>query len=152
MVIVLALCVGPASEASSSVGQAPAAADDARLMKLPASLRDQGRLILSEPDEDKRADLVELLAEKDAVGALDFLLALLESDPSADVRENIVDELEEVDDPRVDPALRRRVLVDADSTLPWRRSTCCGPARRRRSCDCSSSASRRSGKAVRGKP
>ncbi len=89
-------------------------ADDVRLMKLPAQLRDQGRLVLIEPDEDKRADLVELLAEKDAVGALDFLLALLESDPSADVRENIVDELEEVDDPRVNPALERRVLLDPD--------------------------------------
>ena len=40
------------------------------------------------------------------IGALDFLLALLDTDPSADVRENIVDELEEVEDPRVDPALR----------------------------------------------
>ena len=48
------------------------------------------------------------------IGALDFLLALLDSDPSADVRENIVDELEEVDDPRVDPALERRVLLDSD--------------------------------------
>ena len=112
---VLTLHIGPATgQASSSARQAPVAADDARLLKLPAQLRDQGRLVLIEPDEDKRADLVELLAEKDAVGALDFLLAVLESDPSADVRENIVDELEEVEDPRVDPALERRVLLDPD--------------------------------------
>jgi hypothetical protein len=99
---------------SSSAAQSPIGTEDARLTKLPPHLRDQGRLILSEPDEDKRADLAESLAEKDPIGALDFLLALLDSDPSADVRENIVDELEEVDDPRVDPALRRRVLIDAD--------------------------------------
>jgi tartrate-resistant acid phosphatase type 5 len=87
---------------------------DARLAKLPVPLREKGRLILAEPDEDKRADLAESLAEEDAIGALDFLLTLLDTDPSADVRENIVDELEEVDDPRVDPALERRVLDDAD--------------------------------------
>ena len=115
LMIVLTLRIGPATgQASSSAGQAPVAADDARLLKLPAQLRDQGRLVLIEPDEDTRADLAESLAEKDPIGALDFLLALLDTDPSADVRENIVDELEEVDDPRVDPALRRRVLVDAD--------------------------------------
>jgi tartrate-resistant acid phosphatase type 5 len=94
--------------------QVPSAPDDARLTKLPPALRDQGRLILAEPDEDKRADLAESLAEKDALGALDFLLALLDTDPSADVRENIVDELENVHDPRVDPALERRVLADPD--------------------------------------
>jgi hypothetical protein len=70
--------------------------------------------MLEEPDEDKRADLAELLADKDVVGALDFLLAVLDSDPSADVRENIVDELESVDDPRVNPALERRVLADPE--------------------------------------
>jgi hypothetical protein len=90
------------------------AQDDARVTKLPPALRDRGRLILAEPDEDKRADLVEALADDDAVAALDFLLALLDTDPSADVRENIVDELEDVVDPRVDPALERRVLVDPD--------------------------------------
>jgi hypothetical protein len=88
--------------------------DDARLAKLPQALRDHGRLILAEADEDKRSDLVESLAEKDALGALDFLLALLDTDESADVRENIVDELEDVADPRVTAALERRVAVDPD--------------------------------------
>ncbi len=106
---------------AQAVGQVPSpdarlvvAADDPRLAKLPPPLRDQGRLLLAEPDEDTRADLAEALAEKDAIGSLDFLLALLETDPSADVRENIVDELEALDDPRVNPALERRVLVDPD--------------------------------------
>jgi tartrate-resistant acid phosphatase type 5 len=97
-----------------AAGQIAIAQDHPTLLKLPPALRDRGRLILAEPDEDTRADLVEALADDDALGALDFLLTVLDTDPSADVRENIVDELEEVDDPRVDPALERRVLVDSD--------------------------------------
>ncbi|MGH9373610.1 MAG: metallophosphoesterase [Vicinamibacterales bacterium] len=112
------LCVSWAPASSHQVSKPGAtlsvAQDDARLAKLPVPLREKGRLILAEADEDTRADLAESLAEEDAIGALDFLLTLLDTDPSADVRENIVDELEQVDDPRVDPALARRVLVDAD--------------------------------------
>jgi hypothetical protein len=101
----------------AQVGPQPSIAvaqDDPRIAKLPPALRAEGLLLLAEPDEDKRADRAEALADKDAIGALDFLLALLETDPSADVRENIVDELEDLDDPRVDPALERRVLLDPD--------------------------------------
>jgi hypothetical protein len=112
---VLAVSMGQAvGQVSTPAGQTSVVPDDPRLIKLPPLLRQKGRLILAEADEDKRADLVELLADADAVAALDFLLALLETDPSADVRENIVDELEAVDDPRVEPALERRVLVDTD--------------------------------------
>jgi tartrate-resistant acid phosphatase type 5 len=89
-------------------------ADDPRLAKLPAPLREQGRLILAESDDAKRADLAEALAEREPIAALDFLLALLDSDTSADVREEIVDALEEVRDDRVNPALERRVLADPD--------------------------------------
>jgi tartrate-resistant acid phosphatase type 5 len=105
----------------AATGQVPTPAkpalvapDDPRLSKLPLPLREHGRTILEEPDEDKRADLAESLADKDVIGALDFLLAVLDSDPSADVRENIVDELESVDDPRVNPALERRLLHDTE--------------------------------------
>jgi tartrate-resistant acid phosphatase type 5 len=115
-VLVLATWTFPAGQVPAQM-PAGVAHDDPRLARLPPPLRDQGRLILAEPDEAERADLVELLAEKDALGALDFLLALLDTDPSADVREDIVDELENVDDPRVDPALERRVLVDADPDI-----------------------------------
>jgi hypothetical protein len=52
------------------------AVDDPRLAKLPPALRDHGRAILEEPDEDKRADLAESLADTDVIGALDFLLAV----------------------------------------------------------------------------
>lgn len=104
-------------QVATTAGQAVVAPDDARLLKLPVSLREEGRRILAEPDEDRRANLAEALADKHAVAALDFLLALLDADPSVDVRENIVDQLEGVDDPRVDPALERRVLVDADPDI-----------------------------------
>lgn len=113
---VFALILGAGGTAGPSVAteQAVVSADDPRLAKLPVSLREQGRLILAEIDDEKRADLAETLAETDAVAALDFLLALLDSDPSADVREEIVDALEDVGDERVNPALERRVMTDAD--------------------------------------
>jgi tartrate-resistant acid phosphatase type 5 len=110
--------------ASTPARQAPAAApsiatvqDDPRLAKLPPALRETGRQILAAADEDTRADLAEELADEHAIDALDFLLTLLETDESADVREAIVDELESVDDPRVEPALERRVRIDPDVDL-----------------------------------
>jgi hypothetical protein len=117
--LLFCLSIAPAAGQQIPKVASPAviSADDPRLLKLPAALQENGRRILEEPDEDKRADLAEALAEKDAIGSLDFLLALLDSDPSADVRENIVDELEDLDDPRVDPALERRVLLDADPDI-----------------------------------
>ena len=112
--VMSALAWRAVGQVASQAGPPPAAFADERLAKLPPALREQGRRILAEPDEDRRADLVEELAETDAVGALDFLLALLDTDPSADVREDIVDELEEVVDPRVGPALEKRLLLDPD--------------------------------------
>jgi tartrate-resistant acid phosphatase type 5 len=133
--LTLSAASGATEQVSTPAGQGATAADDPRLSKLPPPLREQGRLILAAPDEDTRADLVESLAEKDALGALDFLLALLDTDPSADVRENIVDELENVIDPRVDPALQRRVLVDPDldialASLDLLRARAAGPLMR----------------------
>ena len=115
----VALALGPtaAGQVATPPSQTVVTADDSRLASLPATLREQGRAILAEPDEDKREDLVGALADADVVGALEFLLALLEVDPSADVREQIVDELETVADPRVGPALERRVLRDADPDI-----------------------------------
>jgi tartrate-resistant acid phosphatase type 5 len=118
----LTLAIGPTLAGqtpvpSSATSTPTSIQDDARLAKLPPGLREKGRQILAAADEDMRADLAEALADQHAIDALDFLLTLLDTDPSADVRENIVDELESVDDPRVDPALERRVLVDPDLDL-----------------------------------
>ena len=76
---------------STPAGQTPAPApatmttaqDDPRLEKLPPALREQGRQILAAADEDTRADLAEALADEHAIDALDFLLTLLDTDPSA---------------------------------------------------------------------
>lgn len=113
---VFALALGSAATGRPPAGteQVIASPDDPRLATLPMPLRDQGRAILAERDDETRADLAEALAESDALAALDFLLALLDTDPSADVREEIVDALEEVTDERVNPALERRVLSDPD--------------------------------------
>src|SRR5687768_8860636 len=115
----LTLVIGPgaAGQSRPSAPSSVTAPDDPRIAKLPPALRETGRQVLAAGDEDTRAELVEALADEHAVDALDFLLTLLETDSSADVRENIVDELESVDDPRVDPALERRVLVDPDLDL-----------------------------------
>ena len=112
-----------------------AAAQDVRLTMLPEALREHGRSILAEPDEAKRADLAETLAERDVLAALDFLLALLQSDPSPVVRAEIVDELESVTDPRIDGALTRRVAEDPDvdvamSSLELLRARSAAPLRR----------------------
>src|SRR5262245_34829939 len=86
----------PVTARVDTAGQAVVAPDDARLLKLPVSLREEGRRILAETDENRRAKLAEALADAHAVAALDFLLALLDTDPAADVREDIVDQLENV--------------------------------------------------------
>jgi tartrate-resistant acid phosphatase type 5 len=113
-VLALIITLADSAPIAERAGQAVDSLDDRRLAKLPPALREQGRLILAEPDEEKRADLAEALAETDPLASLDFLLALLDADPSADVREEIVDALEDVDDERVGPALERRVLTDPD--------------------------------------
>jgi hypothetical protein len=114
LIAMIALGLSSPAHMWAGPGQAPVAVDDPRLATLPESLRDRGRAILAAVDEEERGDLAEALAEDDAVAALDFLLALLDSDPSADVREEIVDSLEEVADDRVTSALERRLLTDAD--------------------------------------
>jgi len=52
--------------------------------------------------------------EADPIGTLDFVLGLLEDDPSPAVRAEILDELEDISDPRIGPALERAVLRERD--------------------------------------
>jgi hypothetical protein len=64
IVLIAVLFVGTLSVDSGQVGPPAGQADDPRLAKLPPALRDQGRRILTEPDEDTRADLAEGSAGK----------------------------------------------------------------------------------------
>lgn len=88
---------------------------EAQLNKLPAALREQGQAILKERDERQRARLAGELARKNAAQAMDFLLAVLASDTSPQVRHAIVDRLGRHSHPQVRQALEQRVLSDADT-------------------------------------
>jgi hypothetical protein len=55
-VVTAALARGPVGQVMPPAGQLPVAAADTRLATLPPALREQGRRILTEPDEDRRAD------------------------------------------------------------------------------------------------
>lgn len=85
--------------------------------ELPPALRDRAAAAVAEVDEARRADMVELLMEADAAATLAVVLALLEQDPSPVVRAEIIDELEDIEDPRITPALERRVAADPDPDI-----------------------------------
>jgi tartrate-resistant acid phosphatase type 5 len=109
-----------ASARSGSPAQPPAvsAGTAARLAaELPPALAKMAAAALAEPDEAVRADLVEQVIETDAAAALPLVLALLDEDASPVVRAEIIDELEDVSDPRVTPALERRVASDPDPDI-----------------------------------
>ncbi len=118
-VLVSALAAG--AHAISGVGaqtdQVALASQDSRVARLPPALRERGRQALAEPDEEKRADLMESLIDADPGGTLDFMLAVLDEDASPVVRAEIIDELEDSADPRMGPALERRVLADPDPEI-----------------------------------
>ncbi len=82
--------------------------------KLPASLREQGRALLNEKNDQKRADLAENLAEEQPVAAREFLLAVLESDPAAVVRGAIIDQMGDDPHPLMRQSLARLAAADAD--------------------------------------
>ncbi len=88
-----------------------------RMQKLPAPIREQARLALAEPDEARRGKLVEALIRTNHAATLDFALALLEEESSPVVRTEIFDELKKDMDPRVAPALERRLLRDPDPKI-----------------------------------
>lgn len=118
MLLIWLTAFAPLSSPAGVVGawrpQQAVTSADARLASLPEALREQGRLVLAETNEEQRADLVEALLEADPGGALDFVLALLDADASAVVRAQIIDELEDIIDDRVRVALERRVRDDPD--------------------------------------
>jgi hypothetical protein len=82
--------------------------------KLPPALRAQGQALLNEKNDQKRADLAEDLAEQEPVAALEFLVALLESDPAPVVRDAIIDQLGDDPSPRMQQALAKLAAADPD--------------------------------------
>jgi hypothetical protein len=107
----------PSAWHAGGVNRQIPAVEDPRLRSLPPELRERGRLALHETDEGKRSDLMEEIIEDGALSALDFILAVLDQDSSPVVRAQIIDELEDVVDPRVTPALERRVAGDPDPDI-----------------------------------
>jgi hypothetical protein len=88
-----------------------------RVEALSPALRDAARSALAEPDEAKRGKLIEALIKTDPAATLDVALAWLEEDPSPVVRAEILDELKKDSNPRIVPALERRVVGDPDPKI-----------------------------------
>jgi hypothetical protein len=103
--------------AQSAQEKAPAAKPDVKM--LPLALRAQGQALLDEKDEQKRAGLAGDLADDETAAALNFVLAVLETDPSAAVRREIIDELHDKREVQAEPrfwqALERLAASDADA-------------------------------------
>lgn len=111
-VFVVAVGMQPGVGPTMQVGGLPQESDP-RLEKLPAQLRERGRVILSEQSEFKRARLAAELAQHPA-SALEFLLSLLATDSSATVRRVIIDTLGRYSHPSVREALTRHAESDPD--------------------------------------
>jgi len=85
--------------------------------KLPPLLQEQGRAVLAEADDAKRASLASELARKDAAGSAEFLLALLETERSSRVREAILNRIGGLNHPGVRQTLVRMAASDPDPRL-----------------------------------
>ncbi len=113
--LAIAWCVA----AGAQQPPAPATGETAaqRAARMPVPLAELARAALGEGDEIRRGKAVESLIRANPVATLDFALALFEEDASPVVRTEILDELKKDYDPRVVPALERRLLNDADPKI-----------------------------------
>ncbi|MEP7274304.1 MAG: hypothetical protein ABI882_22615, partial [Acidobacteriota bacterium] len=91
--------------------------DEAQLDKLPPSLRERGRRLLSESDETVRTRLARDLARETQLGSLDFLLSVFATDTSLRVRSEILDRASRLRDPRVLKVLQETAAADPDIEL-----------------------------------
>jgi len=107
----------PTSQTSRRTRQGDSSAQtpDALLNSLPPALREHGRRLLNERDDEERAHLAEKLAKENAAEASDFLLAVLDTESAAGVRRAIIDYLGKYDHTRVRSMLRVRAMTDADA-------------------------------------
>jgi len=88
-----------------------------RVEQLPTALREQGRLVLTQPDEAQRARLATELARKDVAATLDFMLALAATDASPKVRLAVLERVGRLNQPRVRQALEWHAHTDADADV-----------------------------------
>jgi tartrate-resistant acid phosphatase type 5 len=86
------------------------------LEKLSPELRTKAQALLTETEELKRIRLATELSRQ-PLSTLDFLLALLNSEPSAKVRYAIVDTLGRSNNPRVREMLEHFAVNDADASV-----------------------------------
>jgi hypothetical protein len=88
-----------------------------QLAKLPEVLREHGRALLDQPVEITRAKMADDLGKRDPKGTRDFLLAVLESEPSSVVRRAILDRVVRVASEEVMQALARHASSDPDAEV-----------------------------------
>lgn len=96
--------------------QAATGATDA-VARLPEALRVRGRAIVAEPDSAARLRLINALAKEHEAASLDFVLALVEVDPSSRVRRELGVGLARNTKPQVRAVLERAIVSDVDSEV-----------------------------------
>ena len=85
--------------------------------KLPDALRQQGLTLANEPDEKVRAKLADFIGRKSAAGTREFLLSVLEKEPSPLVRRAILDRLARAPNDAIMQALAHHAATDPDAEL-----------------------------------
>lgn len=112
--LICALTVSVQAQTGTSQARA---VDETQIAKLPESLRERGRALLAESDEQKRALLAREFVRLPGTDGIDFLLGVLATDTSSRVRFEILDRLGRLTDPRVKAVLPQIAAGDADTRL-----------------------------------
>ena len=113
----LALSVALCLVSGTLRGQAPPAEREALLARLPAGFRVEGDSLLAEPDAAMRATRVADLVDGDDESTTEFLVALLEVEPSPTVRIAILNEIGGDAHPLARPAVERRATMDPAASV-----------------------------------
>ncbi len=121
MIVILALCLLAANFIADSQAGLQSASQtttaESQLNKLPPELRDKGHQLLSQSEELRQANLAKELFRSNRAATIEFLLAVLETDPSARVRATILEEVKRFPHPQVRQALERHAASDADAKV-----------------------------------